>query len=102
MAVGFLLLGVFAVAGTIFFATPLRDLPDPDLIIRTSGELRCSNFLLWQVAYAEISVTPTLWPDFDRSQFEAALISYAGRQRRFGCTGEQVEAASTGSTGKRA
>lgn len=58
--------------------------PYPDLLIRTSGELRISNFLLWQLAYAEIYVTPTLWPDFDREQFHQALLSYQQRDRRFG------------------
>ena len=61
-----------------------RDIPDPDLIIRTSGEMRLSNFLLWQAAYAEIYCTPTLWPDFDRDALQAALDSYAARDRRFG------------------
>ncbi|MEI6381392.1 MAG: isoprenyl transferase [Cyanobacteriota bacterium ELA615] len=61
-----------------------KGLPSPDLLIRTSGEMRISNFLLWQLAYAEIYVTPTLWPDFDRSQFHQALISYQSRDRRFG------------------
>jgi undecaprenyl diphosphate synthase len=59
-------------------------LPDPDLVIRTSGEMRLSNFLLWQVAYAEIYCTPTLWPDFDREELWRALQSYAHRDRRFG------------------
>ncbi len=59
-------------------------LPDPDLLIRTSGEMRVSNFLLWQVAYAEIYVTDTLWPDFDRNAFHAALRNFQHRQRRFG------------------
>jgi undecaprenyl diphosphate synthase len=59
-------------------------LPDPDLLIRTSGELRISNFLLWQLAYAEIYVTETLWPNFDRAAFHAALADYQQRQRRFG------------------
>ncbi len=58
--------------------------PDPDLIIRTSGEYRLSNFLLWQSAYAEIYVTDTLWPDFDKLELIKALMDYAGRQRRFG------------------
>jgi len=58
--------------------------PDPDLIIRTSGELRISNFLIWQGAYAEWYVTPTYWPDFDRQEFHKALQSYALRDRRFG------------------
>lgn len=61
-----------------------RGLPDPDLLIRTSGEMRISNFLLWQLAYAEIVVTDTLWPDFRRSHLEAALREYARRSRRFG------------------
>jgi len=66
--------------------------PDPDLVIRTSGELRISNFLLWQTAYAEFLFTPTLWPDFGRAELHAALADFAGRSRRFGLTGEQVEA----------
>jgi undecaprenyl diphosphate synthase len=67
------------------------DLPDPDLIIRTSGELRVSNFLIWQGSYAEYYVTPIFWPDFDEAEFHKALETYAHRQRRFGQTGEQVE-----------
>ncbi|HEX9626042.1 MAG TPA: isoprenyl transferase [Acidiferrobacterales bacterium] len=67
--------------------------PEPDLFIRSGGEQRISNFLLWQLAYTELYFTDVLWPDFDRAQFERALASYAGRQRRFGHTGEQVEAA---------
>jgi undecaprenyl diphosphate synthase len=58
--------------------------PHPDLLIRTSGEMRISNFLLWQLAYAEIYVTETLWPNFDRPAFHAALLDYQQRQRRFG------------------
>ena len=58
--------------------------PDPDLIIRTSGEQRLSNFLLWQAAYAELVFTETLWPDFDRAALEAAIGEYLGRERRFG------------------
>jgi undecaprenyl diphosphate synthase len=61
-----------------------RHYPDPDLLIRTSGELRVSNFLLWQISYAEFVVTPTLWPDFRKAQFFAALEEYARRHRRFG------------------
>jgi undecaprenyl diphosphate synthase len=60
------------------------DLPDPDLIIRTSGEQRLSNFLLWQAAYAEFVFLPTLWPDFDRAALQTALEEYAHRERRFG------------------
>jgi undecaprenyl diphosphate synthase len=58
--------------------------PDPDLLIRTSGEMRISNFLLWQISYAELVVTPTLWPDFRKAQFFEALEDYTGRNRRFG------------------
>ena len=64
--------------------------PDPDLLIRTSGEMRISNFLLWQLAYTELYVTETLWPDFRRREFFAALEYYARRQRRFGKTAEQL------------
>ncbi len=60
------------------------DLPDPELIIRTSGEERLSNFLLWQAAYSEFYFTPVLWPDFDEQEFEKALNAYAARARRFG------------------
>jgi undecaprenyl diphosphate synthase len=59
-------------------------LPDPDLIIRTAGEMRLSNFLIWQAAYAEFYATPTYWPDFDRQELEKALLAYAQRQRKFG------------------
>jgi undecaprenyl diphosphate synthase len=61
-----------------------RHMPDPDLLIRTSGELRVSNFLLWQISYAELLVTPTFWPDFRKPQLFAALEDYARRHRRFG------------------
>lgn len=61
-----------------------RDLPDPDLLIRTSGEMRISNFMLWQISYVEIHVTPVLWPDFGKEEFAAALADYARRERRFG------------------
>ncbi|HDN26113.1 MAG TPA: di-trans,poly-cis-decaprenylcistransferase [Thioploca sp.] len=69
----------------------LADLPPPDLFIRTSGEQRISNFLLWQLAYTEIYFTKTLWPDFDKETFMDALESFATRQRRFGRIDEQVE-----------
>ncbi len=65
-------------------------LPDPDLIIRTSGEKRISNFLLWQAAYAEFYFTDTLWPDFEDKDLLAAVLDYQGRQRRFGLTQEQL------------
>jgi undecaprenyl diphosphate synthase len=66
------------------------NIPDPDLLIRTSGECRVSNFLLWQIAYAEIYMTPTYWPDFKKEQYVEALIEYQKRERRFGATGDQV------------
>ena len=59
-------------------------LPDPDLLIRTSGELRISNFLLWQLAYTELFITPLLWPEFDRHQLFEAILDYQKRDRRFG------------------
>ncbi len=65
-------------------------IPDPDLVIRTSGELRISNFLLWQSAYAEFVFTDTLWPDFGRTEFLSALEEYARRDRRFGLTADQA------------
>jgi undecaprenyl diphosphate synthase len=73
----------------------LRDLPEPDLFIRTGGEKRVSNFLLWQLAYTELYFTDTLWPDFDRQAFDGALTSFATRQRRFGRTGDQLATAQT-------
>ena len=69
----------------------MAGVPEPDLFIRTGGEQRISNFLLWQLAYTELYFTPALWPEFDRSQFDLALASFACRQRRFGQTGDQVE-----------
>ncbi|HET9980175.1 MAG TPA: polyprenyl diphosphate synthase [Ktedonobacterales bacterium] len=69
-----------------------RDLPDPDLIIRTGGEMRLSNYLIWQAAYAEYYSTPTLWPDFGEADFTAALDAYASRKRRFGKTDAQIAA----------
>ena len=63
---------------------PSAGLPDPDLIIRTSGEQRLSNFLLWQAAYSELVFVPIYWPDFDRSALEGAIAEYRRRQRRFG------------------
>lgn len=69
----------------------LTELPEPDLFIRTGGEQRISNFLLWQLAYTELYFTDLLWPDFGEAAFDEALKSYACRQRRFGRTGDQVE-----------
>ena len=68
------------------------DMPDPDLVIRTSGEYRLSNFLLWQSAYTELYVTETLWPDFREDDFTKALEAYQQRERRFGLTQAQIEA----------
>jgi undecaprenyl diphosphate synthase len=70
----------------------LADLPPPDLLIRTGGEHRISNFLLWQAAYAELYFTDTLWPDFDAAALDAALDAYATRERRYGRTGAQLHA----------
>ncbi|MEE8267650.1 MAG: polyprenyl diphosphate synthase [Gemmatimonadales bacterium] len=88
------LLAEAAAAGTLDPATITEDMlasklltaewPDPDLLIRTSGEMRISNFLLWQLAYAEIVVSPVLWPDFNREHFFEAIIEYQRRERRFG------------------
>ncbi len=69
----------------------LGDLPEPDLFIRTGGEKRISNFLMWQLAYTELYFTDTLWPDFDKAAFLKALESFQGRERRFGRTSEQVQ-----------
>ena len=66
-------------------------MPDPDLLIRTGGELRISNYLLWQIAYSELYFCDTYWPDFDEEELHKAIVSYQGRQRRFGKTEEQVE-----------
>lgn len=65
-------------------------MPDPDLLIRTGGDKRVSNYLLWQIAYSELSFTDTYWPDFTRDEFRAIIAAYQQRQRRFGLTGEQV------------
>ena len=65
-------------------------MPDPDLLIRTGGDMRISNFLLWQIAYSELYITPTYWPDFSARDFRQAVAEYQKRQRRFGLTGDQV------------
>ena len=70
-----------------------RGMPEPDLLIRTSGEMRISNFLLWQIAYTEIYVTNTLWPDFRRDELIQILYDYQKRERRFGVTGDQIKKA---------
>ncbi|MDX3774484.1 isoprenyl transferase [Chromatiaceae bacterium AAb-1] len=71
-------------------AIQLSDQPELDLLIRTGGDLRISNFLLWQAAYAELWFTETLWPDFNQQVFSEAIAAFINRERRFGCTGEQV------------
>jgi len=68
-------------------------MPDPDLLIRTSGEMRISNFLLWQIAYSELVTTPTLWPAFDEQELRRCIDEYAKRERRFGLTQEQLATA---------
>ena len=68
-----------------------KSVPDPELLIRTSGEHRISNFLLWQIAYSELYFTDTLWPDFRRADLEKAIFNYQNRERRFGKTTEQLQ-----------
>ncbi len=81
-----------AIDETVFAAhLDTAGIPDPDLLIRTSGELRLSNYLLWQLAYAEIFVTDVLWPDFDEAELAKALAGFAQRERRFGKTGDQLD-----------
>ncbi|MDW6093628.1 polyprenyl diphosphate synthase [Vibrio rhizosphaerae] len=70
----------------------MSDLPQVDLLIRTSGECRISNFMLWQLAYAELYFTPTFWPDFNEESLVEAITWFVNRERRFGCTGEQIKA----------
>jgi undecaprenyl diphosphate synthase len=76
---------------TISDSLSTKDIPDPELLIRTSGEYRISNFLLWQLAYAELYFTPVLWPDFRKDDFYKAIINYQERERRFGLTSEQIQ-----------
>ena len=76
----------------------LAHVPDPDLLIRTGGELRISNFLLWQLAYAEMFFSDKYWPDFDEVEFDRALSAYAARERRFGKTSEQLRPAAESGT----
>lgn len=75
-------------------------IPDPDLVIRTSGEMRISNFLLWQIAYSELFVTDVAWPDFTRDQLDAAIAAYHKRERRFGKTGQQLKSSTSSARGK--
>jgi undecaprenyl diphosphate synthase len=83
---------------TFSAALALGAIPDPDLFIRTGGEQRISNFLLWNLAYTELYFTERLWPDFDVAAFQAALQHYAARQRRFGLSAEQIHAVDAGAT----
>lgn len=80
---------------TVAEALTTKGMPDPELLIRTSGESRISNFLLWQLAYAELHFTPTFWPDFRKPHFYRALLDFQDRERRFGKTGEQIREAQT-------
>ena len=82
---------------TLSETTALAHVGDPDLLIRTGGEMRISNFLLWQSAYTEMVFTPCLWPDFDARALDQALADYASRERRFGLTSEQVASVSRSS-----
>ena len=75
---------------TLSSALSLAHCPDPDLMIRTGGEFRLSNFLLWQAAYSELYFSPLLWPDFDEAALDAAILEYASRERRFGQTSDQI------------
>ena len=68
----------------------MSHVPDPDLVVRTGGEMRISNFLLWQIAYSELVFSDRLWPDFDESALDEAIAAYSGRERRFGKTSEQI------------
>ena len=79
--------------------TQLSDQPELDLLIRTGGDIRISNFLLWQAAYAELWFTETLWPDFDQQVFSEAIAAFVNRERRFGCTGEQIRQLATQAKG---
>lgn len=76
------------------------DMPDPDLLIRTGGDMRVSNFLLYQIAYSELIFTTTYWPDYSREEFRRDVASFGNRQRRFGLTGEQVQATNTAEDSK--
>ena len=76
---------------TIAKKMSLSEIPEPDLLIRTGGEKRLSNYLLWQLAYTELYFTEKYWPDFDVSAFEEALIAFSRRERRFGKTHEQIQ-----------
>ncbi len=72
-----------------------KNIPDPELLIRTSGEYRISNYMLWQIAYSELYFTPVFWPDFNKEEFYKAIIDFQKRERRFGKTGEQIASSQT-------
>lgn len=76
---------------TISTRLTTADIPDPDLLIRTGGDIRVSNFLLWEIAYSELYFTKKYWPDFQKTDFCEAIIAYQSRQRRFGMTGDQIQ-----------
>lgn len=86
--------GVPITESSLHAAMGMAHVPDPDLIIRTGGELRISNFLLWQAAYSELFFTSALWPDFDVGELDAAIADFARRERRFGQTSEQISQSS--------
>ncbi|MDE6262182.1 MAG: di-trans,poly-cis-decaprenylcistransferase, partial [Muribaculaceae bacterium] len=75
---------------TVSAAMAAPEMPDPDLLIRTGGDCRISNYLLWQLAYSELYFSPLYWPDFGKEEFLDAILTYQLRQRRFGLTGDQV------------
>ena len=88
VAAGKLNIGITAEMFSVYLNT--KNIPDPELLIRTSGEYRISNFLLWQIAYTELYFTPTLWPDFRKEDFYKAIVDFQKRERRFGKTSEQL------------
>lgn len=86
--------GIAITESSLGAALAMAHVPDPDLLIRTGGEYRISNFLLWQAAYSELYFSPALWPDFDAAELDAAITEYARRERRFGQTSEQINQSS--------
>lgn len=86
--------GIAITESSLGAASVMAHVPDPDLLIRTGGEYRMSNFLLWQAAYSELYFSPALWPDFDAAELDAAIAEYARRERRFGQTSEQINQSS--------
>lgn len=94
MALGKISLGAIVFDTTVASVLALADLPEVDMLIRTGGEWRLSNFLLWQAAYAELFFTDTLWPDFSPQELEQMMAEFAKRERRFGKTSEQLKLSS--------